>query len=180
MEVPTDLNSNSDGTDSIRRELYTMLHRFPSSSLGFPRPRLNGVSINPTKHLGGSYTVECWISEIPCLACWEWWNLAVGIFSFAGGSVITRLFVGEKLNQLISFQEEEDRKKTKEAIAEFGWLKFLQEKKKKNEIEINIDMQTRIDDIRVKCEDYLNPEGGGLIVELEILRRTDRALSLIL
>lgn len=40
--------------------------------------------------------------------------------------------------------EEEDRKKIEEAIADLGWLKFILESKKKNELEIDRYMRKNL------------------------------------
>lgn len=116
--------------------------------------------------------MECWISKILRFSCWEWGDLIVAIFSFAGGSAITRLFVGKKLDQLVSFQKEEDRKKTEEAIADLSRLKFILEGEREK-----IDLH-KVWELEEKYEDYLNLR-EKLVLRTEILRRIDRALSLI-
>ena len=102
----------------------------------------------------------------------------MGTFLFFGGIIADRLFIGKKLNQLISFSEEENRKKTEEAIADLGWLKFILEGERKNELEIDRYMREKIFTLQWKYEDYLNLR-EKLMLGSELLRRIERALCLI-
>lgn len=52
--------------------------------------------------------MECWISKMACLACWEWWDIALAGFSFIGGFIADKFFVGRKIDQLRTEQREKD------------------------------------------------------------------------
>lgn len=44
--------------------------------------------------------MECWISKISCLACWEWWDLAVATVSAITAWFTTKFFLGRKIERL--------------------------------------------------------------------------------
>ena len=64
--------------------------------------------------------MECWISKIPCLACWEWWGVVMGVASFIGGVIADKLFLGKKIDKLIGPSDTvviNDLKEFEEAMA---------------------------------------------------------------
>ena len=72
------------------------------------------------------------------------WNILIAIMSSGiTAYLLSKFVVGKKVDRVISFWKEEDRKKTEEAIANLGWLKFILEGEKKNELEIDRYMREK-------------------------------------
>ena len=89
------------------------------------------------------------------------------------GFFANRFFVGRKIDQLISFEKEADRMKTKEAIGELGWLEQILKSKKTEKYSLGKASQ-----FLHKYDDYLDCM-EYVVLGSELLRRVGRALSLI-
>lgn len=46
--------------------------------------------------------MECWFSKIPCIACWEWWDIAVASISALTAWFTTKFFLGKKIDENVN------------------------------------------------------------------------------